>query len=327
MSPLGATFMDVPAISEQLTTRDVALLTWTTIGVLAVAWSLLRGGDIGQNVVAVVRSFFSPRIFSMFLLVIAWQLVFVYLAARIGLWGSDLIKDTVVILCVGGFATGFKALALIEGEQTWRGEIRSLLALVVVIQWISNLGTFPYIVELVLVPLAILLGGVQAVANLNEEHRRARPLINGMVTLLGLSILVWSVYRLASSWGSTEWDTVGRSFAFSFWLPATLVPAIYITALVLQYGVALTKIKMVRPPSFGARADLYLNHKLNLRRLSAFTRTPCHASEYARAQNRAERLAILRASADCPSGPRMGPSTPGPDGVQTRQTNPVIPQR
>jgi len=298
VSLLGSTVYDVDAVAEQLTTRDVALLTWMAVGLLAVAWSMLRGGGLGRSVVGLVRAFFNPRVFSMVLLVIAWQLVFVYLAARVGLWGSELIRDTAVILLFGGFTTGFKALALMKGKQAWRGEVRSLLALVVVIQWISNLETFPYVSELVLVPVAILLGGMQAVANLNDEHRPARPLINGMVTLLGLSILVWSVYRIVSSWGSTEWDTVGKQFALAFWLPATLVPAIYVAALVMQYGKTISMMKIVHPPSFGARADLYRYHGLNLRRLNAFARTPSRAREYARAQSRAERLAILHAPAD-----------------------------
>jgi hypothetical protein len=173
----------------------------------------------------------------------------------------------------------------------------SIVAPVVVLQFVANLRTFPYLVELILVPVAVLLGGMQALANHSDEHRAARPVINGMIVLFGLSIFVWSVYRVASSLGSTVWDTVGKSFALAFWLPAALLPAIYVAAVVMQYGKTMTMMKFARTPSFGARMDFYLHHGVSLRRLRAFARTRGRVHEYARAEGRDERLAILRSSA------------------------------
>ncbi|MDP9444458.1 MAG: hypothetical protein M3P83_08985 [Actinomycetota bacterium] len=59
-------------------------------------------------------------------LVIAWQLAVVYLAHRLGLWDFHLLKDTVVVVVAGGFLCGFRALALVDGKETWRGEVQSL---------------------------------------------------------------------------------------------------------------------------------------------------------------------------------------------------------
>lgn len=282
---------------EQLTSRDAALLTWIGVGLLAILWSMLRGGEIGRSALSVIGSFFAPRIVGMVALVAAWLILVVYLAARVGLWGAELLKDTIAIVAVGAFMTGFKALAVMEGKETMRHQVRSLVAFVVVIQFVANLQTFQYPVELILLPIAALLGGMQAVANQSDEHRAARPVINGMIILLGWCILVWSVYKVASSLGSTGWETVGKSFAQAFWLPAALLPAIYVAALVMQYGKTISMMKVVRPPSLGARLDFYLHHGLNLRRLSAFSRTRGRAHEYARAGSRHERMAILRAPA------------------------------
>ncbi len=55
-------------------------------------------------------------------------------------------------------------------------------------------------------------------------------------------------------------------------------------------------MKLVRSPSLGARMDFYRHHRLSLRRLTAFARTPGRARDYARASNRDERMAILGAS-------------------------------
>ena len=298
LSALAGIFPEMESITEQLTSRDAALLTWIVVGLLLIAWSMIRAGDIGQSVVSVIRAFFAPRIVGMVALVAAWLVLLVSVAARIGLWDSALLKETIVIIAAGGFMAGFKALAVIDGKETMRGKVRSLVAFVVVVQFVANLQTLPYLVELILVPVAALLGGMQALANHSDEHRATRPLINGALMLLGWSVLLWSVYKVGISLGSTEWETVGKSFALAFWLPAALIPAIYMAALVMQYGKTISMMKVFRTPSLNARLDFYLHHGLNLRRLITFSRTRGRVHEYARAERRDERRSVLRAAAE-----------------------------
>ena len=283
-------------IVEQLNSRDAALFTWIGAGVLLIGWSTARRGDVGRGVVGVVAAFFAPRIAGMVALVAAWLVLVVWVAAQINLWNYDLLKDTIVIVSVGALITGFKALAVMEGRETMRGEVRSLIAFVVVLQFVVNLQTFPYMAELILVPVAALLGGMQAVANNSDDHKAARPVINGAIVLLGWCVLVWSAYKIGSSVATTEWETVGKSFALAFWLPAALLPAIYLAALVMQYGKTFSMMKIARSPSLGARLDFYRHHGLSLRRLNAFARTRGRAREYAQAEGRDERRAILRDS-------------------------------
>lgn len=289
-----ARFGAVETVSDQLTTRDAALLTW--IGVVAVwaLWRAIRGDGLG--VFALVRAFVAPGILFLFLVVVAWQLLVVRLAEQIGLWDQGLLKDTAVVVVLGALGTGFKGLALAEGKTTWQAELRSILTAVIAIQWLSNLRTFPYLVEVALVPLAVLLVGTQAVANSRDEYAPTRRLLAGMVMMLGLTVLVWSIYKILRSLGSTAWDDVGRSFAMAFWLPLALVPAAYLAALAMQYSNALLPMRVVGRRSIRARLDLYAHHRMSLGRLTAFVRTG-RAHRYARAESRAERLALLRAPA------------------------------
>jgi hypothetical protein len=277
---------------EQLTTRDAALLTWAGVLTLVLGWSAIRGGGVGRAAVDVVRIILGKRILAAILLIGAWQVALVWLASKLGLWNQNLLKDTIVIVLAGAFTAGFKALAIAQGKQTWRGELRSLLALVVVLQWVSNLETFPYYVELGLVPLAVLLGGVQAVAALDDRYATARPVINSMVTLLGFAILAWSAWKVLSSWTSNDPVDVALGCALAFWLPAALLPAVFLEALVMEYGSTLSRMNVVRPPTWRARLDLFRHYGFSLSRLHAFS--PMAAREYARASSRAERLTILR---------------------------------
>lgn len=297
-SVLADIVLAMDALAAQLTSRDAALLTWIVFALIAVAWSALGGGDIGRSFLSVVGAFFTPRVVGLVAIVAAWQALVVFLAEQAGLWSADLLKDTIMIVVVGAFIAGFKALALAQGKATMRDEVRSVVTLVVVVQFLANLQTFPYLVELVLPPIAVLLGGLQAVASHGDEYKAARPLINGILIIFGWCILAWSLYRVATSLEATAWETVGKSFALAFWLPATLLPAIYVAAVVMHYGTTISMMKVVRPPSLGARIDLYLHHGLNLRRLTAFARTPGRAREYARAVSHDDRVAILRAAAD-----------------------------
>lgn len=164
-----------------------------------------------------------------------------------------------------------------------------------VLQWVSNVQTFPYLVEPALIPIAATLGGMQVVASHNKEFQQALRLINGTLVLLGVTILAWSIYRVVDSLDSMAWGSTGKAFALAFWLPAALLPATYVLALAMEYGRVISMMKMVRPPSLRARIDLYFHHRLNLGRLTRFARTRGRAREYARAVSRTERLEVLRA--------------------------------
>lgn len=86
-----------------------------------------------------------------------------------------MLKDTIVIISAGGFLTGFKALAVANAKETMRDELASVVAFSAVVQFVANLQTFPYLVELTVVPLAATLGGMQVLANHNEGYKPARP--------------------------------------------------------------------------------------------------------------------------------------------------------
>lgn len=173
------------------------------------------------------------------------------------------------------------------------GEVRSVVALAVAMQFVANLQTFPFIVELMLAAIAVLLGGMQALAHQSDDYRPARPLISAMLALLGWAVLAWSVYKLATSLGSTQWDTIGKSFALAFWLPAAVLPANCVAAVAMQHDSAMRVMKHLGSIPLRSRLDFCRHHRLNLRRLNAFASTG-HMHDYARASSRKERLAILR---------------------------------
>lgn len=298
MSVPADTLPDVDNVADQINARDAALLSWVAVLLVWVIRGMLRRSSVGDAAIGVVRAFAAVKVWTLVLGIMLWLTAIVYLAAQVGLWDMRLIKDTVVIVVVGGLTAGFKALDHTKGKSDWRTHVRSLVTLVVVVQWVSNLEPFPYVVELALVPLAVLLGGMQAVASGSEEYRSARGFINGLIMTLGLAILSWSAYRVVTSIGTANWDKIGKSFALAFWLPAALVPAVYLVALAMQYGQTFLMMGSVRRPSVAARLDLYRHHGLNLRKLGAFSQTPGRAREYARAEDRAERQAVLQAPTD-----------------------------
>jgi hypothetical protein len=298
MSVPADTVFTVDSAFDQINARDAALLSWLAVLLVWVVWGLVRRSSLSDAAIGIVRALAAVKVWTLVLSVMLWLSAIVYLAAQVGLWDTRLMKDTVVIVLVGGLTAGFKALDHTTGKSNWRTHLRSLATLVVVVQFVSNLEPFPYLVELALVPLAVLLGGVQAVASGSDEYRSARGLINGLIITLGLAILSWSAYRVLASIGTADWDKIGKSFALAFWLPAALVPAVYLVALAMQYGQIFLMMRSVRRPSLVARLDLYLHHGLSLRRLRAFSQTPGRAREYARTMDRAERRELLQVPLD-----------------------------
>jgi cytochrome bd-type quinol oxidase subunit 2 len=62
----------------------------------------------------------------------------------------------------------------------------------IVVEFLVNLYVFPFLIELVLVPIIVLFAGMQVVAAAEPAHASARRAIDGALIALGLLLLTYA---------------------------------------------------------------------------------------------------------------------------------------
>lgn len=146
------------------------------------------------------RSFFggitlNPWIIGIFSLATLWIVGVVLALSNIGLWGIEDLKLTFY------WAVGVAIVSLFESKEnrakfTGLSMIRDHLGAIAVIQTFVSIRTFPFLVELVLVPVSSILVMVAAFSKEKTKYRPAQKFSNGTLLVFGLFLLSWGLLAL-----------------------------------------------------------------------------------------------------------------------------------
>src|SRR5207302_332924 len=104
------------------------------------------------------------------------------LAYRIRLWTTDLIKDT-VIWVGSGVALYFSVTQVRRQPHFFRGAALTGFKAAVFIEFYVNLYVFPFLIELILLPMITMLLMLSLVAGRDEKTRDVKRFIDALTAL------------------------------------------------------------------------------------------------------------------------------------------------
>jgi hypothetical protein len=202
-----------------LNTRETALVVWVGgLLLLALKRREVRSSFAALFKLVVTSVFLGGVIFG----AVAYATATVLLLRRFGYWESDMTR--VAILWFFGFAL----IALFNTRNVDPRYFRRLvlhnLGLAVVVEFVTNLHTFPLPVELVLVPMALLLVAVQAYSEGKPEFAPGYKLAGWFVTVLGLLSVGYSISYLVRHFGEVATAEKIEEFFLPLVLTACFVP-------------------------------------------------------------------------------------------------------
>lgn len=169
------------------------------------------------------------------LIMLAYINLIVLLMYRIGFWDISMLKDTVVWTVTVGFVMLAQSATKATKEDRYFKEIfLENIKLTVIVEFIVNLYVFDLWVEFLLVPIAVLLGGMIAVAEGKPEYVRVLKFLNNAIVIFGLFSFVYEVYHLIL--GFKNFATIQNLDSFLLpilltfaYMPFTYLMAIYST--------------------------------------------------------------------------------------------------
>ena len=88
----------------------------------------------------------------------------------VGLWNVDMIKDTVIWLCMSGFSMVIDFVTSREDEDVFKKVIRDNVKAVIILGFLVNTYTFSFVGELLFFPVVTFLVLLDSVARMNKQH-------------------------------------------------------------------------------------------------------------------------------------------------------------
>ncbi|WP_146120068.1 hypothetical protein [Leucobacter massiliensis] len=162
----------------------------------------------------------SPKLWIPFAIYFLWVFGCIYFASRIGLWGWALTKDTILVVFGVGLVLFAKATEQKNGRELFKSVYREAIGVSALLVFYLNLAPLPYLAELPLQVVIIVLVFADA-----QDDGRKWP--RGMLVLAGLGLLAWTSFQVVESWATLNHVELLMRFALSIWLPLALFPLLY----------------------------------------------------------------------------------------------------
>jgi hypothetical protein len=172
----------------QFSNRELAITIWIiTVTVWAASSTKIR-----PSILSLVKAFFAWKLTLSYLAMGMYISVILIALRCIGIWSKTSLATILVwILCVA-FMMLFKADNA-NNPDFFKTKLKENLRVVVVMEFVINFYTLDLWVELLLVPLLAVVGGMMAIAERDSQYEPVRKVLNIFMALTGLFLTGYAI--------------------------------------------------------------------------------------------------------------------------------------
>jgi hypothetical protein len=218
--------------------REKAIIVW----VLAFfSWALFQN-NIRASFYGVIKAFTHYKILIVLTAMLLYISLIVLLFYKLQLWDPSLTKDTIYWVIGVAFVLLMNANKATQEKDYFKNLLLDNLKVIVALEFIINLYTFNFWVELFLVPLLVLIVAVGAVAELKKEDFPAKKMSDSVLSFFGIFLILFTLIRLLSDFqGFANVDNL-RSFLLPVLLTLAFMPFLYLFALLMAYELLFVRL-------------------------------------------------------------------------------------
>lgn len=220
--------------------REKALVAWITI---IFAYCLLNK-KLRSLLWDIAKIVFITKLFFAFATMTGYITVLVLILKNLGIWDISLLKGTLFWF----FGTGiilFMNASKASGDPS---QIKKMLlesfTLIVILEFIANLYSFHFFIELLSVPVLVMITGMSVLANMKDEYKVIKKPLTFILMLYGFFILFYSVKVAADD----IVNVLSIHNLLSLIIPPVLtlafLPLIYLFALIMAYETLFTRLSI-----------------------------------------------------------------------------------
>jgi len=215
---------------QKFNNRELAIALWI---IVAIIWALSQL-KIRKSLFQVIKAFFAWKLAFSYVLMFSYTTLMLIPLNIVGVWKMAHLPITILwVLCVA-FVMLFE-FSKANDQNFFKDAIIDNLKGLIVLEFLINLYVFDLWVELFLVPVFVILGGMIAIAETDEKYAIVKNLLNYIMAFIGLSFTGYAIYMVV-----TDFEHFATLENFSnFYLPILLtvmfLPFVYFAALYAGY--------------------------------------------------------------------------------------------
>lgn len=253
---------------EVLNNRELAIVIWL-IPISIYIFSSAKMKDVKKSFGSLVSAFFVRQIISVLVLMIIYMGIIVYALSYVELWNTEQIKNTIFWCASVGFMSLLKLDSIKKDKSFIKHSVISNLKLLVIIQFIVGVYSFPLVVEVFLVPALVLIGGMTAIVDSDKQYTKVKFLLEYLLFAFALIVIIYTIYMLNTNFGEitkekTLYDFIVPPLLTILYLPFIFFMVVYSTyeQVAARIGFSI-KNNLLRHTAL-AYAILVFNVRINL---------------------------------------------------------------
>ncbi len=252
--------------------REQAVIAWI---IILISFFLTKK-NIRDSLKGVLQIMLSHQILIIITSAITYISLIIFLLHKSDFWNIYFDKDTVI----WGLTTGFILLFGINKNKTdfFKKTIRDVFKISILLEFIMNLYTFNFFVEmLVIIPIITILALLDATADLKEEYKQAKKLVDYLLLITSIWIMALTLRGIFSNFHYY----LSLSNLLEFLLPIVLtiwfLPFLYFLALFMGYESFFININLRLKDNPGLakfiKRKIFILCFLDLNKLNSFIQT------------------------------------------------------
>jgi hypothetical protein len=219
--------------------RELALFAW--MGIVVVA--LLLFTKLRPPLFAIARAVLHPKIVNVVGLAAVYTSGCVLLLARTGIWRWDNLKTTIAWFAATAVVAMASTKELEKGASALGALVREAIAVTAIVLFLGSINTMPFWAEFLLLPFLTVTTTMVAVAEHQPEHRIVIAPLNGILAIVGLSIIGYSIHRIIADWSDFDVALQVREFVIPIALTMMFLPFLYGLILFMGFESAAIRLK------------------------------------------------------------------------------------
>lgn len=212
-----------------LSNREKALLVWILIALIA----MMFRKEIRRSIFGVFKALFVKQILAVLGLFSMYVFALVSMLKGFGFWDTSLLKDT-ILWAFGAFVIIFK-VDKAEDRSHFTDLIKDSIKWVIIFEFLAAFYTFSFRTELILIPILVFTGMLQAVASFDPKHKKVEELLKKFVSFIGIIIIGYVIFKTYNQY--KDLLTIGqlKTFLLPIILTVLFLPFAYGLAIYMVY--------------------------------------------------------------------------------------------
>lgn len=223
------------------TTREIAIFIYGTI--LLIYILIHQKGE--KILLPVIKAACHKKLVVPFCLLLLLSAAFVWACTYLSIWDWPYVKDIALWTLFVGVPVCFNATSRQLEEHYFKNIIIDNLKFTALVEFITGTFTFPFIGEMILQPVLVILMIMQS--SLVKKTESTKKVVDGIVGIVGLIIIGLTIKSIVDSIGEVYFVDILVGLVLPIILSIIYLPVAYLFALYAKYEILFMRMGFKEP--------------------------------------------------------------------------------